>query len=442
MTNSQKQQIRASEIRQRLNEIAGLAGDDFTDEVREEADRLTTEFRGVETKLRASLIAEGAEEGAKRGAFGTGDGEPAEVRSLLGRVSLTDYLGPASAGTGIVGAAAELNAALKVETVGKSGGVAVPWAALEPATPLAVEGRDAAGLPVETRAFTTTDNNDGPEMQRPILQRLFGPGIMDAMGVRMDSVPAGRTEWPLVNTGVAPGQVEEGTAAAAAVAMTFTYATLKPKRLTGRYEYTHEAAASVAGLEQAMRRDIADAVKASMNDAIINGAEATATDPQNVQGFLSRLTAADLSAAEAAAADYGRMHSIGVDGIHAGRETEVTSIIGEETYRHSAGVYIAGSGEAGSELLSRRSGGCMATTYIPDKDATSMLQSAVLHSTGPNGGGVMRGDSVAAMWPTLEIIRDIYSQASQGVTLTWVGLWDARTAFRAAAYKHIAVNIG
>ena len=42
---------------------------------------------------------------------------------------------------------------------------------------------------LESRAFTTTTQNDGSEMQRPILQRLFGPGIMDTLGVRMDSVP-------------------------------------------------------------------------------------------------------------------------------------------------------------------------------------------------------------------------------------------------------------
>ena len=38
--------------------------------------------------------------------------------------------------------------------------------------------------------------------------------------------------------------------------------------------------------------------------------------------------------------------------------------------------------------------------------------------------------------------RDIYSQASQGVILTWVGLWDAKVAFRAAAYKQIDIQIG
>ena len=49
----------------------------------------------------------------------------------------------------------------------------------------------------------------------------------------------------------------------------------------------------------------------------------------------------------------------------------------------------------------------------------------------------MRGDSVAAIWPTLEIIRDIYTQASQGVVLTTVMLWDLEAAFRLAAYDRL-----
>ena len=64
----------------------------------------------------------------------------------------------------------------------------------------------------------------------------------------------------------------------------------------------------------------------------------------------------------------------------------------------------------------------------------------ILHAGGPNGGA-MRGDSVAAMWPTLEVIRDIYSQASQGVVLTWVTLWDAAVAFRADAYAQRDIQI-
>ena len=53
----------------------------------------------------------------------------------------------------------------------------------------------------------------------------------------------------------------------------------------------------------------------------------------------------------------------------------------------------------------------------------------------------MRGDSVAAVWPTLEIVRDIYGQASQGVVLTWVSLWDAAVAFRATAYARVPFRL-
>ena len=271
MTSKQKLEIERSKKVQRLNELLALEGDALTDEVRNEMAALTDRMPGLETELRAAITAEAAEEAEARGLFGNnGDGEAAEVRQLLDRTPLTDYLGPASAGTGIEGRAAELNAALKVPTAGTSGGPAVPWELLE------------------IRAYTTTaERMTGSEVQRPILQRLFGPGVMDTLGVRLDTVPAGRSEWPLITGGVVPAQAKEGTAAAAAVTAVFSYANLKPKRLTGRYEYTHEAAASVPDLEQGLRRDLADAVKSAMSNLIINGIAPTNANPQNVEGFLN-----------------------------------------------------------------------------------------------------------------------------------------------------------
>ena len=70
----------------------------------------------------------------------------------------------------------ELNAALEVRSSG--GGVPIPWAMLE-AGRGPVEAR-------ETRVFTETSASDGSNLQRPILQRLFGEGLFDALGVRLD----------------------------------------------------------------------------------------------------------------------------------------------------------------------------------------------------------------------------------------------------------------
>ena len=262
---------------------------------------------------------------------------------------------------------------------------------------------------------------------------------MGALGVRIDTVPAGMTEWPLLTGGVAPDMKAEGTAAADAVAAAFTTETLKPKRLTGKYEFTHEQAAQVADIEQALRRDLADAVKSKMSDLILNGNEGT--NSHEPDGFLTTLAAPAAPAAEATYADYAGVHAVAVDGIHASMETEVSSVIGVASYQHAASVYQAGSGESGSEALKRRGMACMASSFIPA--AQSNIQNGnILHAAGPNGGGAnLRGDSVAAMWPTLEVIRDIYSQASVGVVLTWVTLWDAQTAFRSSAYSRVAFQL-
>lgn len=437
MTTAQKLAVRLSEIRQRLNEIAGLEGDALTDEVRAESDKLTTEYQAKETQHRAALVAEADEQRAAEGEFGNGDGEPAEVRALLDQVGIGAYLTPAKGGVGLAGPAAELNAAYKLPVSGASGGIILPWRMLE-----CPEHRAAPAPRGEARAFTTTGALDGGTMQRPILQRLFGMDIMAALGVRVDTVPAGMTEWPLLNGGVAPTMKAEGDAADAAVSAGFTTQTLKPKRLTGKYEFTHEQAAQVADIEQALRRDLGDAVRAKMSDLILNGDESTNAHEPN--GFLTKLAAPAAPGAVATYADYAGIHATAVDGIHASMETEVSSVIGVASYTHAASVYQAGSGEAGSEALMKRGRSCMASSFIPaavsaGNPSKTVQNGNILHAAGPNGGGAaMRGDSIAAMWPTLEIIRDIYSQASQGVVLTWVSLWDAETAFRAAAYRRVA----
>ena len=181
-----------------------------------------------------------------------------------------------------------------------------------------------------------------------------------------------------------------------------------------------------------------------MNDLTLNGNEGT--NAHEPDGFLTVLTAPTAPTAAATYADYAGSHAAGVDGIHASAEREVSSVIGVATYRHAAGVFQSGSGESGSEALARRSARCMASSFVPappaSGDGANIQGGNVYHAAGPNGGGGMqRGDSVAAVWPTLEVIRDPYSKASQGVVLTWVALWDLQAAFRSAAYKRVAFKL-
>ena len=106
MTTRQKITLEQSEKRQRLNEI--LAKDTKTAEERAELETLTKRMQELEPELRAAIVAEGEEE--TRAAAQFGDGETAERRALLRRVSMADYLTAATARMAPQGAAAELNA--------------------------------------------------------------------------------------------------------------------------------------------------------------------------------------------------------------------------------------------------------------------------------------------------------------------------------------------
>ena len=434
MTVKQKIELRLSEVRSRLNEIAGVEGEAFTDEIRNESTALQTEYADLESRHRAAIIAEADEQRAAEGEFRDGDGESAEVRSLLERVSITDYLQPAGAGLGLTGAAAELNAALEVPVTGGAGGVAVPWRVIAGPD----ETREANGNETERRAFTGTGDYAGGVQARPILQRLFGRDILGALGVRIDSVPAGRTEWPLLSGGVSPAMKAEGTAAADAVSASFATEVLKPKRLTGKYEFTHEQAAQVPGIEAALRRDLGDAVRAKMSDLALNGDEST--NAHEPDGFLHKLAAPTAPGAVADYAAYAGVPASGVDGIHASDESECAFVMGVASYQHAAAVYRTGAGaESAIESLKRRAGRVMASSFVPAA-ASDIQNGNILHAAGPNGGD-MRGDSVAAVWPSLELIRDPYSKASQGITLSWVTLWDLEAAFRSGAYKRVSFKL-
>ena len=424
MTTAQKLAIRLSEIRSKLNELSGL--ESLTAEQRSEVDKLTDEYADAETRHRASIVAE-SEQAEQRQAGDVEGSEGAELRRLQSTARLSRYLSAAASGTAVDGAESELLDALEVRGHAgvQPGSVQVPLSCLLEPEP-------------EQRAATTTSAYGGPIMQRPILQRLFGPGIMDLLGVRMDTVPAGRSEWPLITSGVAPAMAAEDADAPTPVAWTVGPQSLKPKRLTGQYDFSAEAAASVLDLEGALRRDLADAVKSQMSDQLLNGDGSGA----NVTGFYLRLAAPPDPGAESGFLDYTRLPAMAVDGLHASTETETSILLGVDVYRHAAGIIQTGSGESGIEAINRRCRSCMASVYVPDADSSTHISTgAILHGQGPNGGA-MRGDSIAAMWPTLSVIRDIYSLAAKAETrLTYVALWDAFTAFRPDAYNRVAFQI-
>lgn len=349
-------------------------------------------------------------------------GERAEVRELMRRSSLADYVRAANNRSIIQGAPAELNSAF---------GIPVGLTTLMPIHML-----------LDERAATTTTQLDGPEMQRPILPRLFEGGLAEFLGVRMDSVGHGESEWPLMASGATAATVAEAAKAADPAAATFTTTKLKPKRYTTSLWFTYEMLANIGmGLEPALRMDMRNALMDLQNDALLSG---SGTAPQGT-GLETRLARPVLPSSVVSYTDVGGIPAKAVDAIHASHPNQVRVLIGLKTLEKLESEYRQGVGENAFEVLQRRSGGVRVSAKVnppvtdDDQDSHYNGQDVFLYAAG----GMMRtGDSVCAMWPTVELTRDNVTDAASGtVRLTLSVLMDFYMALREGAYKRLTLKL-
>ena len=406
MLTHHRLQLKQSEIRQKLNALIGK--DTLTDEERSEMESLTNEAQEIEPRLRAALVAQ-----EEANAAVNGDLEPVRTRASLG-----DYWTSIINHRALEGAAGELNRELGLESN------VIPWEMF---------------APVQERAATTTTQNDGGLMQRPILQRLFSRDVFDALGVRLESVPVGQSEHVVLKTGQVPAMKGEGVAADAAVASTFDVQKLVPKRLTSRIELSREVMASVAGIESALRNDLLSSMCDQMNVQILTG---NGTSP-NVAGIFSRLTKPSATGLQAADyADFAKMPSEAVDGIHANSAGEVGVLMSPELYRRGSAVFQDGSGESGIMGLNRVARSVVVSSHVPAATTTGGtanrqdVSDAILCASG------VPGSHVAAVWNGLTMIPDQISLADRGeIRITCFSLWDAYTCFRPDATKLIALKL-
>ena len=386
MLESQKLQMRLSEIRERLNTM-GDGGDDETEFRAEEADGLTLEYRQAESRYRVALVKEAAE--IESTPTGDLDGEGKESRALELELECRHYVQSALADAPLEGREREYNDANKLFGVGTQ----LPWAAL-----LSPEAR--AEMRAATVAPDTADTHT-----RSILGRVFARSCADYLGVVSPMVPVGAANFPVLSGGVVPANAA-AAGTANETAATLTANVLEPIRLPASYRMQYESINKLAAMEDALRVDLAGAIEEARDAGIIAG---DGTAP-NVNGFLSELTDPSNPSAVAVFADYASARAGLVDGKHAMSEDDVRLVVGKQTYRHAAGIYQSGSGVSALDRLKAR---VSAHVTAPASD----IQRAI--------ASMSQGRAVAPMWPSIGLIRDPYTGASKGeVILTATALWN------------------
>ena len=391
MTASQRLALRASEIRERLNTIAGLEGDALTDEIRSESDGLQTEYRDTESRRRAAIVAEDGTPATEPGQVI--DAEMRERLELRSKARLTNFVVAAMRGRQVDGAEAELSDACEAR-----GDIPV-----EMFTP------DPREVRTEDRVVTTAPGTVGINVA-PIQPHVFAPSIAPYMGIDMPMVRSGT----FAQARIAAALTADSKAAGAAIdatAATFAVSSATPKRVSARLEIRAEdvAAAGVANFESALRTNLTMALSAELDDQVING-DGTGND---LSGLFKALTDPAADGTTLTFAHGITKLAALIDGLWATDMMQVRQIVGVDTYRLAASVFAGSAANKGerplADYLRDHSGGFRTNSRMPA--TASMKQAGLAFRAGVSGIRT----AVCPHWGRIGI-TDVYTGAAKAET--------------------------
>jgi HK97 family phage major capsid protein len=395
MLESTKIQKRQSEIRQELSELA--ATESPSDEQVQRMNTLDGEYRSNESRYRAALVAEDTERRQAQDKLETR--EQSEWADLVNRYEVRQAVAYLDEGRQLEGPTAEIVAELR--QAGGYRGCPVPFQALEL----------RAG---ETTAGSIPD----PVSTRPIIDRLFPDSVAGRMGATMVNVGAGEVEYPVVTSSVTAGWASSETGdVAAPTQFTTTDRSLKPDYNLGvQMKITRRSMKSAAGIEQAVRRDMRNAIQAKMDEAVFLGSGSSGQPLGVITGAGTYgITSTDISATATWSAFRGAVTTFLTNNA-ASSPSAVRVLIRPEVWDQMDGtVFDSGSGITEYDRLTNNVGSVALTSNALAAPTGSPAESSALLTTSIGG----QSPIFVATWGAVDMIRDPYSDAaSGGVRLT------------------------
>ena len=401
MLTSKKLELRRSEIRQSLAELA--ANDNPSADETRKMGELDLEYRTAETRFRAALVSEDTE---RRDA-----GKELETRSekewdaIMSGFEMRQVALSLDEGRALSGQTAEIVTELRSQ--GGYRGIPVPYAALE----------TRAG---ETIASGTPD----PIVTRPLIERLFPASVAAQMGVQMINIGTGGQETPVTTSAISAGwQATELGNVPGPSAYTTLDRPLKPDHTLGiQMRISRKTLLqSGAALEQAIRRDMAGAMQQEMDRAIFNGSGSSGEPTGVFTGATAwGIAETDLSAA----ASWAAIRSEVVAFMTANAATgpgAVRLLIRPEVFDTMDGAFISGTAVTEWERLTKYiSTVVMSHNALPAPAGTPLESKALLTTSA---GGV--APVFVGLWGAVDLIRDPYADAqSGGLRLTALSTMD------------------
>ena len=411
MLNSQRIQLRISEIRSKLNEVA--AGDGaMSPEQETEAEALRNEYRSAETRLQAAIIAEA--EQADQADQAAAEGEPAtseqrELRDLQGAARAETPVLSVVDGNAPTGATKELQ-----ELRGLAANI----------LPFDLFLEDDS----EQRAATLPTGSALPSMQRPTRPMIFPTPVTRGL-VRQSRVGAGTQSYPIVT---APTDSPQSVAVTDTVGdsdTTIGAETASAVRVQRSFSWEREEAAQFANLESDLRRLLNDNMSAALErQALLQGD----------RGIFQHGTDPTAGATEADSFnEVSNLLFAQLDGRLCDSLSQVQFIIGSATLAKWAALWRGNNAAMNAPRWIEDNGAMYRVTAHAPVTTNSGNEQECVIVLGKAGPHVEQ-----ALWSGVELIRDIYTGSATGLIRLTAVVMSNVTVARPAHIKRTGLKIG
>ena len=395
MNGIQKLQLRLEERRKELAQL--LDNEERAEDFHDKLGVAKKAISDAQAEVAAAALAEtDPEEVVEERRVSTPEG--AEVAELRQRAQFSQYVIASGARRGVMGAEAELNAALGI------GELDFPMDMLAPA---------------EVRAAI---DGDGDANQGSWLDMLFAEASAAKVGVSFRSVGSGIAAYPVTTSGPV-GVQRQRAEAVGAVSLGLTVHEMKPTRMATHLIYSIEDVARLPGLADAIRREMSDALVDAIDKAIFLGATTAGTEA-DVHGFQTASGIGEPTLTQSnkvKGPNTLEAFTNQVDGKYASGPGDIRVVAAQGAYKLWSSTIVAAA------VSNQTIAGFL------QENGISFDVRGDIESNSANGDfgafmGLARGiegAAVLAMWEKGSLVTDPYSGADKGeIALTMNTLWN------------------
>ncbi|HCQ59507.1 MAG TPA: phage major capsid protein [Sulfitobacter sp.] len=408
MLTSKKLELRRSEIRQNLAELANIETPS-EDETRKMGE-LDMEYRAKETQYRAALISEDEQRDAAKDELETRSGS--EWAEMMGKFELRQVAFALDEGAVISGATKEIIDEMR--SAGGYQGIPIPLAALE------------------TRAGETVASGTiSPENIRPVIDRIFPGSVAEKLGIQRINIPQGSLAFPVATGGASFGwQTSETGNVGAAAAYATTERSLSPDQTGGaQMVITRKALKqSGEGLEAAIRRDLNAVIGAELDNITVNGLGSSGEPLGIIPGAVTYgIESEDVSAA----ASWSAFRAEIVAFMEANAITSASQVnlaFDPTIWADLDDALISGTAVSEWDRLTKHVGTPAISNIIPSETA---VMTANVQGVAPGYLGIYGG---------IDLIRDPFTKAASG-SLVLTGLVTADFTVPRGLQTRILTNL-